>query len=212
MSERMRRAPCSGRSGDDVRVLIIACGALVREIQFLMAANGFSAVDLQALPATYHNRPEKIAPAVAGRIEAARGRYARIFVAYGDCGTGGALDRLLEKEGIERLPGPHCYAFFSGVELFARHAEADLRCFFLTDFLVQHFQSLVIRGLGLDRHPELRSAYFGNYEKLVYLSQRPERRLVRAAEAAAETLGLAFEHRHVGFGDLGMAIGDLRLD
>jgi hypothetical protein len=203
--------PAAGTAGSatarKAKVLVIACGALVREIQVLAAANRFAAIEIKAVPASYHNRPERIAPAVARRIAAARGRYQHIFVAYADCGTGGALDRLLEAEGVERLPGAHCYAFFSGVDVFAARAEEDMRAFFLTDFLVRHFRALVIKGLGLDRHPELRTAYFGNYEKVVYLSQMPEPRLIRAAEAAAGALGLAFEHRHVGFGDLTSAIG-----
>lgn len=186
--------------------LVIACGALVREIQFLAAANKLDGIDLIAVPATYHNRPEKIAPAVARRIAAARGSYHRIFVAYGDCGTAGALDRVLEREGVERLPGAHCYAFFSGTDAFEARGDTDMRSFFLTDFLARHFRSLVIKGLGLDRHPELRDAYFGHYEKVVYLSQLPSPKLIAAAEAAARQLGLAFEHRHVGFGDLAPAI------
>ena len=209
----MRQHKADSRPGvqkPPTRVLIIACGALVREIQFLALANRFDAIDVKAVPATYHNRPEKIAPAVARRIAAARPHYDKIFVAYADCGTGGALDKLLEAEGVERLPGAHCYAFFSGVDAFAAQADADLRAFFLTDFLVRHFRTLVVKGLGLDRHPELRSAYFGNYEKVVYLSQLPDPALVRKARSAADTLGLKFEHRHVGFGDLGIAMARLR--
>ncbi len=190
-------------------MLIIACGALIREIDFLAKANRFNAVDVKAVPATYHNRPEKIAPAVARRIAAARGHYETIFVAYADCGTSGALDRVLAAEGVERLPGAHCYAFFSGLEAFAASADDGMRAFFLTDFLARHFRSLVIKGLGLDRHPELLPAYFGNYEKVVYLSQLPSPALVRKAESAAEALGLAFEHRHVGFGELASAMARL---
>jgi len=188
------------------RSLVITCGALVRELQVLIAQAGRADIDLKAIPATYHNRPEKITPAVARRIVWARSRYQRIFVAYGDCGTGGTLDKLLEREGIERLPGAHCYAFYTGVEAFEARAEADMTSFFLTDFLVRHFQSLVIRGLGLDRHPELRDMYFGNYQKVVYLSQLPTSRSIADAAAAAAALGLAFEHRPVGFGDLAMAV------
>ena len=188
------------------RSLVIACGALVRELQFLIAQADRGDIDIKAIPATYHNRPEKITPAVARRIAWARPRYERIFVAYGDCGTGGELDKLLAREGVERLPGAHCYAFFSGTEAFAARGDADMRSFFLTDFLTRHFQSLVIRGLGLDRHPELMPMYFGNYEKVVYLSQLPTPDLIAQAEAAAKQLGLAFEHRAVGFGDLSLAL------
>jgi hypothetical protein len=188
------------------RTLVITCGALVRELQFLIAQAGRGDIDIKAIPATYHNRPEKITPAVARRIAWARPKYDRIFVAYGDCGTGGELDKLLAREQVERLPGAHCYAFFSGVDAFAAHGDADMTSFFLTDFLVRHFQSLVIRGLGLDRHPELLAVYFGNYEKVVYLSQLPTPDLIASAEAAATRLGLAFEHRAVGFGDLSLAV------
>ncbi len=186
--------------------LVIACGALVRELQYLVAQNSLLDIDIKAIPATYHNRPEKITPAVKRRITWARSRYDRIFVAYADCGTGGDLDRLLAVEKIERLPGAHCYAFFSGVGAFSARGDDDMRSFFLTDFLVRQFQTLVIRGLGLDRHPELMPVYFGNYEKVVYLSQLPTPELIAKAEDAARELGLTFEHRHVGFGDLGLAI------
>jgi hypothetical protein len=188
------------------RSLVITCGALVRELQFLIAQAGRGDIDIKAIPATYHNRPEKITPAVARRIAWARSRYDRIFVAYGECGTGGELDKLLAREQIERLPGAHCYAFFSGAQAFAARGDADMTSFFLTDFLTRHFQSLVIRGLGLDRHPELMPMYFGNYDKVVYLSQLPTPELIAQAEAAAKQLGLAFEHRPVGFGDLSLAV------
>lgn len=188
------------------RSLVIACGALVRELQYLIAQNAKLEIDIKAIPATYHNRPEKIASAVKRRITWARSRYDHIFVAYADCGTGGDLDRLLEQEQVERLPGAHCYAFFSGVDAFAARGDEDMRSFFLTDFLVRQFQTLVIRGLGLDRHPELMPVYFGNYERVVYLSQLPTPELIAKAGAAAQELGLAFEHRHVGFGDLTLAI------
>jgi Protein of unknown function (DUF1638) len=189
------------------RTLVIACGALVRELQLLIAQSGRPDIDIKAIPATWHNRPERITPAVARRIAWARPRYDHIFVAYADCGTAGDLDRLLAKESIERLPGAHCYAFFSGVEAFAARGDEDMRSFFLTDFLVRHFQSLVVRGLGLDRHPELMPLYFGNYERVVYLSQVPTPELIARGEAAAATLGLGFVHRHVGFGDLRLALG-----
>ena len=182
--------------------LIIACGALVREIRDVLGANRIDAIDIAAIPALYHNRPEKIAPAVAERIEAARGRYERIFVAYADCGTGGELDRVIEAAGVERLPGAHCYAFFSGTEVFAERGDSDMTSFFLTDFLVRQFDSIIIKGLGLDRHPELRDMYFGNYEKVVYLSQQSTPDLITKSQMAAETLALKFEHRRVGYGDL----------
>jgi Protein of unknown function (DUF1638) len=189
------------------RCLVIACGAIVRELQAVMTQGKFTNIDITAVPAIYHNRPEKIAPAVARRIAQGRTRgYTRIFVAYADCGTQGALDKLLTDEGIDRLPGAHCYAFFSGVDAFAIRSDEDVTSFFLTDFLARHFDALVIRGLGLDRHPELLPMYFGNYERVIYLSQAPTSDLLARAEAAAERLGLAFMHRPVGYGDLPTAL------
>lgn len=195
-------APGGAVQWPDGRLLVIACGALVREIKDVCALNGLDGIVVRAVPASYHNRPEKIVPAVARLITAARGRYQRIFVAYGDCGTGGDLDRLLAAEGIERLPGPHCYAFYSGVAAFEAHSERDLTSFFLTDFLARQFDQLVIEGLGLDRHPELRDLYFANYNRVVYLSQASTPELVAKAEQSAHKLGLAFEHRPVGYGAL----------
>lgn len=192
------------------RTLVIACGALVAEIKAVISANALGHLDVRAVPAGYHNRPERIAPAVARLLARARGHYAQIFVAYGECGTGGALDRLLEAEGIGRLPGAHCYQFFSGGDAFAARGDADMRAFFLTDFLVRQFDVLVIRGLGLDRHPELRDMYFGHYERVVYLSQAPTAATITAAMAAADRLGLAFEHRAVGYGDLERGLVALR--
>ena len=135
-------------------------------------------------------------------IHANRGRYETIFVAYGDCGTGGALDAVLREENVERIPGAHCYEFFAGSEAFAALADEEPGTFYLTDFLLRHFDRLVIRGLGLDRHPELAPQYFGNYRRLVYLAQvdAPER--IAAARAAAHRLGLAFAHRVTGYGGL----------
>lgn len=194
----------------DAHTLIIACGALVREIQTVLAANAMHGFDIRAVPATYHNRPEKIAGGVKRLLDRVHGRYAHTFVAYAECGTGGALDKLLDERGIARLPGAHCYAFFSGVDAFAARGDADMRAFFLTDFLARHFEALVIRGLGLDRHPGLRDAYFGHYERVVYLSQAPDADLIAKAEAAAQRLGLAFEHRPVGYGDLNLEIAALK--
>jgi len=188
------------------RDLIVTCGALARDILALVAANGFSHLDVRALPALLHNRPERIPEAVRTAIREGRRTHRRIFVAYADCGTGGLLDRVLEQEGAARLPGAHCYAVYSGVEAFAARAEADMRAFFLTDFLVRQFDTLVIEGLGLDRHPELRDAYFGAYESVVYLAQTRDPRLREAAASAAARLGLPLEIRDVGLGDLAPAL------
>jgi hypothetical protein len=182
--------------------LLIACGALAREILALREAGGWDRLSVECLPAHYHNTPEAIAPAVQSKIRENRGRYGRIFVVYGDCGTGGALDRVLAEEGVERMPGPHCYEFYAGAAPYAAMMEAELGTFFLTDYMVRHFDRLIIEGLWLDRHPELLGQYFGNYRKLVYLAQTEDAELQEKAKAAAARLGLAYEYRFTGFGGL----------
>src|SRR6185503_18529797 len=152
-------------------VLLIACGALAREIVDLIERNRWSAFDVTCLPAKWHNTPAKIPEAVRDRIREAKGRYKSIFVLYGDCGTGGLLDKVLAEEGVERIDGPHCYAFFTGNERFAQTAEHDTTAFFLTDYLARHFDKLIWEGLGIAAHPELLPLYFGNYTRLVYLAQ-----------------------------------------
>ena len=196
------------RVGHPPSVLVIACGALAREIAALRAANAWPHLDVRCLPAELHNRPERIPSAVRDAIRANRERYASIFVAYGDCGTGGELDAVLREEKVERIPGAHCYEFFAGAGAFARMADDEPGTFYLTDFMLRHFDRLVIRGLGLDRHPELRAQYFGNYRRLMFLAQfdAPER--IAEARAAAGRLGLAFAHRVTGYGGLE---GSLRL-
>lgn len=188
------------------RVLVIACGALARELIDVTRLNQLDWVDIECLPAVLHNTPSKITSAVAERLDRARGRYQTIFVGYADCGTGGELDRLLSERGIERLPGAHCYEFFAGKDRFERLHDDDPATFYLTDFLAKHFERLVWEGLGLDRWPQLRDEYFRNYHRLVYLSQIDDPALVTKAEAAAERLGLAFEHHRVGYGDFAPAI------
>ena len=188
------------------RVLLIGCGALARELVELTRA--LPNVDVACLPPSLHNRPGGIPGAVRAKIRAtrARGRHARIFVAYADCGTGGLLDRVLEDEGVERMPGAHCYESFAGRVDFARLADEEPATFWLTDFLARNFERLVIRGLGIDRHPELEALYFGNYRRLVYLSQIDDPGLLALARRAADRLGLAFEHRHTGYGELATSI------
>src|SRR5256885_16533335 len=144
---------------DTRRTLLIACGALAREIAALKRANGWTTLDVRCLPAQLHNRPERIAPAVRAEIQANRARYAKMFVVYADCGTGGRLDAVLEEEGVERLPGAHCYEVLARPQLFAQLAEAEPGTFYLTDFLLRHYQRLVVRPLGLDRHPQLAAEY-----------------------------------------------------
>lgn len=182
--------------------LVIACGALAREMLAVAEQQGLRNLAVTCLPAGWHNRPEKIPAGVRAKIRAARGQYERIFVAYGDCGTGGELDRVLAEEGVERIAGPHCYEFFAGVADFRALMEAELGSFFLTDYLARHFDRLMIEGLGLDKHPELRDAYFGNYRKLVYLAQTDDADLTARAADAARRLGLDFERRFTGYGDL----------
>jgi hypothetical protein len=184
------------------RTLLIACGALAREVLALIDLNGWSHMDVTCLPAKLHNTPARIPEAVRAKIRSGRRSHERVVVLYGDCGTGGLLDRVIEEEGVERIPGPHCYAFYRGVEAFLEEADADPTCFYLTDYLVRHFERLVIKGLGLDRHPELLPLYFGNYTTLVYLAQTSDPVLERKAEAAAVRLGLAYAHRSTGYGEL----------
>jgi hypothetical protein len=183
--------------------LIIACGALAHEITALQRMNPWPHLVVQCLPADWHNTPDKITPGVAAHIARARANgFEHIFVAYADCGTGGHLDALLEREGVERLPGAHCYGFFAGQDRFAELTEQAIGSFYLTDFLLRHFDRLVIRGLGLDRHPELLPMYFGHYTHLVYLAQRPSSDGHALGEAAARRLGLQFSYQFTGYGEL----------
>jgi hypothetical protein len=193
-------APPDGAPGGGV--LVIACGAIAREVLAVIRLNGWTHVTLKCLPAKLHNTPSLIADAVDLKLAAAAGRYDDVFVAYGDCGTAGALDRVLHERGVQRLPGDHCYGFFAGVEAFAAMHEANPYTFYLTDFLCRHFDRLVVQGLKLDTHPELLPMIFGNYRRLVYLSQTDDPSLVDQARAAADFLGLTFEHRRSAYGDL----------
>ncbi len=188
------------------RFLVIACGALAREISALRRANGWTTLDVVCLPAELHNRPERIAGAVRDRIRANRADYRQIFVAYGECGTRGALDDVLREEDVERIPGAHCYEFFATPAAFAQLAQAEPGSFYLTDFLLRHFERLVIRALGIDRHPELLEAYFGNYRRLVYLAQAPGADSEAQARSIAARLGLEFEIRVTGYGGLGASL------
>ena len=188
------------------RVLVIACGALAREITALKRASGWAALDVSCLPPELHNRPERIPAAVRAAIIEARARYQQIFVAYADCGTGGALDRVLAEEGVERLPGAHCYEFFATSGVFAALAEAEPGTFYLTDFLVRHFQRLVLVGLGIERHPQLAHEYFRNYRRVIYLAQTADAQLERDARAIAARLGLSYEQRATGYGDLASSL------
>jgi hypothetical protein len=187
-------------------LLIIACGALAHEIIALKRANAWDQIDVRCLPAELHNRPERIPAAVRELIRSSRDHYRSMFVAYADCGTGGLLDAVLAEEGIERIPGAHCYEFFATSPVFAALAEAEIGTFYLTDFLLRHFERLVIQGLGLDKHPELFATYFGNYRKLVYLAQRPSADAIERASAIAARMGLSFESLATGYGTLETAL------
>lgn len=189
-------------------VLVIACGALAKELVALQRLNDWTHMRIQCLPAELHNRPENIPAAVRDAFEKHRGEFEHCFVAYADCGTGGLLDKTLAELGVERLPGAHCYEFYAGADTFMRLGEDEPATFYLTDFLARHFDRLVREGLGLDRHPQLFDAYFGNYRRLVYLSQTESPQLEQQARAHAEYLGLAYEHRHTGLGEVGNALNE----
>jgi hypothetical protein len=182
--------------------LIIACGALAWEIMALIRTHGWDAIDVQCLPADWHNTPQKIPEGVREKIRENRGRYERIFVAYGDCGTGGLLDDVLAEEGVERIDGAHCYQFYMGADAFDAMAEAEIGCFYLTHYQAKHFDTLVWKGLGLDRHPELLAMYIGNYTSHVYMAQVEDEALQEKAKAAAQRLGLAYRYVFTGYGGI----------
>jgi hypothetical protein len=188
------------------RVLLIACGALAHEILALKAANGWAHLDLQCLPANLHLWPDRIIPAVEAAVAAARGRYGQVFVVYADCGTGGLLQEKCKELGVEMVEGPHCYSFFEGNAAFAERAETEFTAFYLTDFLVRQFDAFVWRPMGLDRHPELRDMYFGNYRTLVYQAQTEDPALDAKARDCARRLGLDYVRRFTGYGDLGVTL------
>jgi hypothetical protein len=183
-------------------VLVLACGAIAREVLAVIAMNGWDHVTVRCLPAKLHSTPQQIPAAVDAKLTELAGRYRQVFVAYADCGTGGALDPVLERHGVERLPGAHCYGFLAGNATWDAIQEEDPATFYLTVFLARHFEALVIRGLNLDEHPELEPLVFGNYRRLVYLAQTDDPDLLHRARAAADRLGLAFEHRRTGYGEL----------
>ena len=184
------------------RILLIACGALAREILDLKAINGWDHMDLTCLPAKYHLYPDKITQSVRDSVAKHSTNYDQIFVVYADCGTGGLLQAACAEMGVEMVAGPHCYSFFEGNEQFAKQSESEFTSFYLTDFLVRQFDAFIIKPMGLDRHPQLRDMYFGNYEKLVYQAQTNDPDLTIKAKAAADRLGLEFERRFTGYGDL----------
>lgn len=188
------------------RILILGCGALAREI--LALTRDFDHIDLQCLPAVFHNHPEKIVPGVR-KVVAENRHYDRIFLVYADCGTGGELQRVAAELGLEMMPGPHCFAFFQGTEDFMSKIDEEFTSFYLTDFLARQFDAFLWKPLGLDKHPELRDSYFGHYEKLVYQAQSDDPKLLEKAKDCARRLQLPFEHRFTGYGDLTTELGKL---
>ena len=190
-----------------MKTALIVCGALAREVLALKEKHAWE-VDVLAVPSLLHNEPERIPGAVQKRIRQARDDYDRVIVVYGDCGTGGMLDRLLDKEGVQRVAGPHCYEMYADGTFDRLMAEAP-GTYFLTDYLVQSFDHLVLEGLGIDRHPELRDEYFRNYTRVVYLAQRDDPTLLARAQWAAESLGLPFEVRKTGYGKLESRLKEL---
>jgi len=196
------------RSG---RTLLVACGELAREILAIKSLNGWDYLDLTCLPAKLHNRPDLIPEAVRKKVRDGRAEgYDSVFVVYADCGTGGLLDAVCAEEGVERIAGPHCYSFFDGNDLFAQRAEeGEISSFYLTDFLARQFDTLIWKGMGLDRHPDLLPMIFGNYQKIVYLAQTDDPELESKARAAAYRLGLEFEMRRTGYGDLTGFLGQV---
>lgn len=190
------------------RVLVLACGALAREILELIRLNNWSHLDLTCLPANLHLYPEKITDAVSEAVEKHRHSYADVFVAYADCGTGGLLQARCDELGVEMIKGPHCYSFFEGNVAFAAHEE-EITAFYLTDFLVRQFDAFIVKPMGLDRYPELLEMYFGNYTKLVYQAQTQDPALKAKARDCADRLGLTFEYRFTGYGDLQASLSTL---
>ncbi|MER9728378.1 DUF1638 domain-containing protein [Mesorhizobium sp. M0217] len=191
------------KPNQDDRLLVIACGMIAREVLAVKEQLKLDHLDLTCLPAEFHFYPDRIAPAMDKAIEKAKAEgYSNIFVGYADCGTGGMLDRVLEKHGVERMAGPHCFAFYQGMDAYAKVADDDMMSFYMTDFLCRQFDAFFMKPLGLDKHPELIKDYFGNYQKLIYIAQTDDPELDKVAEQAAKMLGLAYERRSTGYGDL----------
>ncbi|WP_170399243.1 DUF1638 domain-containing protein [Ruegeria arenilitoris] len=190
------------------QILLLACGALAREILDLKNRNGWDHMALTCLPAILHVHPEKITQAVQEAVAKHRDQYDQIFVVYADCGTGGLLEKACAELGVEMVKGPHCYSFFEGNQAFEARGEDETTAFYLTDFLARQFDAFVWKPLGLDRHPELRDMYFGNYTKLVYQAQIDDPDLTARARDCAERMGLEFERRFTGYGDLESTLTD----
>jgi hypothetical protein len=194
-------------AGNAGKVRVIACGAIAREIIAIKEINGLGHIDLTCLPAIWHVYPDKIAPAMRAAIAEARAEgFGKIYIGYAECGTKGELDKICAEEDIERIAGPHCYAFFTGTDKFLKEAETEFTAFYLTDLLARQFETFVIEPLKLEQHPELKQMVFGNYTKIIYLAQTVDETLQVKAKWAAEYLGLAYEYRFTGYGDLTPAL------
>ena len=181
---------------------LVACGALARELLSITSQFPEGAVEITCLPAAWHNHPERIVPGLRRKVASLRRKGRRVAVVYGDCGTGGEIDAFLEAEKLDRIPGPHCYEMFLGAAAFDAEMERELGTFFLTDYMVRHFERIVMQGMGLRKHPQLREMYFGNYRRAIYIAQTEDVALQAKARDAAAELGLAYEYRFTGFGGL----------
>jgi len=188
-------------------LLVITCGAIAREVMAVAKASGWQHLKVTQIPAELHNRPDKIPAAVEQKLATYASEYDHVFVAFGDCGTGGMLDKVLDKYNIQRLSGAHCYEFYSGSENFSAMAEQELGTFYLTDYLAKHFEQLIMEGMGLNKHPQLIEMMFAHYTKLVYLVQEPNRQLDHFAEMAAQKLGLKYERVETGYGQMANELG-----
>ncbi|MEC9316222.1 MAG: DUF1638 domain-containing protein [Actinomycetota bacterium] len=194
------------------RLLVLGCGALAREFSQLFELNGLGEVTLECLPASLHNRPEQIPQRVRERLEAAVNDFDQILLGYGDCGTAGALDLLCEEFSVDRLPGAHCYEFFLGEGIFEQLHDSEPATFYLTDYLAKHFDRLVFEGLGISSHPELLEIYFGNYKRVVFLTQTNSAELRSAACDAATKIGLPLEVIEAGYGQLETAVAEFGIE
>ena len=191
------------------KILVIACGALAKEITALIQMNNWTHLQLHYLPAKLHNEPNNIPQKIRKYLVNAQNKFSRIFIGYADCGTGGKLDNLLEEFGVQRLPGAHCYEFFSSTQTFSKMLEEEPGSFFLTDFLVKSFENLIWQGLKINRHPELLNIYFRHYKRLVYLAQTESQALQTQAKEIAQRLELNYFYRFTGYGALSPSLSDL---
>jgi len=189
------------RFAGEGRTALVICGALGREVKEMSERRRWD-VDIHGLSALLHLYPSRIVSELTAKLRDLKPRYERLVVVYGDCGTAGKLEPVLDELGVARVPGPHCYEMFAGEELFMKVSDERPATYFLTDWLVRNFDRAVVRGLGLDRYPELKEMYFGNYESILYLRQVPNPKLAEKAAKVAEYLGLWLEIRDVGLGEL----------